>query len=137
MPLDKPPFDKPEFAARLRSLRAEKKLTQEQVADFVGCHQTSVSAWEKDEKSPTPSAPEIAALCALFEVSSDYIIGLSPHRQALPPGRVLVDLDIYEKGPPGADWAIDIPERAKIVTSTEWKAMQERAAGRMRGGRIE
>ncbi len=40
------------LGSRLKSLRKEKKLTQQQLADAVGVSKTSVIYWEKDENIP-------------------------------------------------------------------------------------
>ena len=63
-----------EYYERLRQLREDKDLTQEQVAQAIG---TSQSYYSKQElgKKPIP-LEQFKSLALLFEVSADYILGL-------------------------------------------------------------
>ncbi|MBQ9974043.1 MAG: helix-turn-helix transcriptional regulator [Oscillospiraceae bacterium] len=63
-----------EYYERLRQLREDKDLTQEQVAQAIG---TSQSYYSKQElgKKPIP-LEQLKSLALLFEVSADYILGL-------------------------------------------------------------
>ncbi len=62
------------FGVRLRELRIENGYTQKQIAEMLGCHQSMVTRWEKNECEPTESVIRKTAL--LFDVSSDYLVGL-------------------------------------------------------------
>ena len=63
-----------EYYERLKQLREDNELTQEQVAKAIG---TSQSYYSKQElgKKPIP-LEQLKALSLLFQVSADYILGL-------------------------------------------------------------
>lgn len=63
------------FGEKIRALRLEKGLTQTQLADKIGLVKGSISAYEQGKKYP--SVEVLIKLCSVFDVSSDYLIGLS------------------------------------------------------------
>jgi len=63
------------FGDKLKALRTEKKLTQQQLAEKLGLVKGSISAYEKNAKYPSVSI--LIKLCTLFNVSADYLLGLS------------------------------------------------------------
>ena len=65
---------KSRFGETLRILRAEKNVTQGELAKTLGCSQSMITRWENGECEPT--APYIAAVAKFFDVSADYILGL-------------------------------------------------------------
>ncbi|MDE5911887.1 MAG: helix-turn-helix domain-containing protein [Clostridia bacterium] len=62
------------FNIRLKELRKENKYTQKQLAAMIGCDQSMIVRWEKGECEPTASA--IKKIAIVFEVTSDYLLGL-------------------------------------------------------------
>lgn len=62
------------FGERLKDLRLEKKLTQDELSIVTGISQSMISAYELDRARPTDFV--IIALCNYFGVSADYILGL-------------------------------------------------------------
>lgn len=86
-----------ECARRLQAIRTEKRMTQGDVADIVGVTQAAVSRWEDEENTTIPSAAEVAELAIHFGVSADWLCGLTPFREPLPPGQALVDLRMLEE----------------------------------------
>ncbi len=58
---------------RIKELREQKKWSQEELATKLGITQDSISLWEKNKR--TPNTQYIIALCNIFEVSCDYILG--------------------------------------------------------------
>lgn len=60
---------------RLKELRIEKSLTQQQVAEQLGITQRAYSHYEIGDREP--SVALIKQLCKLFEVSADYLLGLT------------------------------------------------------------
>ncbi len=62
------------YGLRIRELRKEKKLTQKQLANVLEVDFRTVSFWENETYEP--SIKQIIKLCAFFEVSADYIIGI-------------------------------------------------------------
>ena len=65
------------FAQRLKELRTDKSLSQNQLADATGLSQSSIARWELSQSEPTVS--EIIILCKFFGESSDYVLGLAEH----------------------------------------------------------
>lgn len=60
---------------RLRILREAKHLKQSQVAKYLGISTTAVSEYESEIK--TPSLEVFARLVAFYDISADYLIGIS------------------------------------------------------------
>ena len=54
-------------------LRHERKITQEELADFLGVTKASVSKWENAQS--TPDLPVLLQLAAYFDMTLDELIG--------------------------------------------------------------
>ena len=63
------------YAERMRNLRQDNDLSQKKVADTLGVAQTTYSQYEL-EKRPMP-IDYLIALCKFYNVSADYMLGLS------------------------------------------------------------
>ena len=63
---------------RLRKLRQEKRLRQDQVAALVGVTKLTGSTWESDIRQPSYQA--LIQLANLYHVSTDYLLGRSHDR---------------------------------------------------------
>ena len=61
------------FSQNLQKIRAEKNISQEQLADKIGVSRQSVSAWESGKSSP--ELEKLIALSELFEISLDELTG--------------------------------------------------------------
>ena len=59
-------------ACRLRALREESKMSQQEVADFLGITRTAYNKYESGVIKPVRKLNELSAL---FGVSADYILG--------------------------------------------------------------
>jgi len=57
---------------RLKQLRKDRKLTQQQLADKVGVSKTSIIYWEKDEN--TPKHDSLVALAGSLGCSIQYLL---------------------------------------------------------------
>lgn len=60
---------------RLKSLRQEKKITQEQLAEIIGVERSSIGKYESPNKPVVPSSDIIIKLAEYFNVSVDYLLG--------------------------------------------------------------
>ena len=60
------------IGSNIRSLREERGLTQEQVADKIGITFQAVSSWERDEYKP--DIDKIMKLAELFDVSISALV---------------------------------------------------------------
>ena len=61
------------LSQNLTRLRKEKKITQEELAEFVGVTKASVSKWETG--ATTPDIQILPVLAAFFDVSVDELLG--------------------------------------------------------------
>ena len=62
------------IASRIKELRLEKGMTQAQLGAAIGVSQKAVDYWERGVNEP--KASYIFKLAQIFDVSSDYLIGL-------------------------------------------------------------
>lgn len=62
------------FALRLRENRKFCGYTQQQLAKAIGTTDDSIYSWEKGRSQP--SIEYLRALCRVFDVTADYLIGL-------------------------------------------------------------
>ena len=58
----------------IKRLRREKNITQEQLAEYLGITSRAISQWECDRTAPDIS--QLPALCHIFDVSSDVLLGI-------------------------------------------------------------
>lgn len=64
-----------EIKNKIKDLRVKKGLTQKQLAAMVNKSVTGLASWEQGLSEP--SVNDIRALCEIFEVSADYLLGLA------------------------------------------------------------
>lgn len=62
------------IADRLKELRNEKELSQDELAKQTGLSRSAISAWESGTR--VPAATAVVALAKFFGVSADYLLGL-------------------------------------------------------------
>lgn len=67
-----------DFDITLRKLRNEKKITQQQLADRLGITKAMISAYENGIR--LPSYDILVKIAAIFNVSTDYLLGISAIR---------------------------------------------------------
>ena len=65
------------ISARIKELRTENKIRQEQLADLCNVKQSCVSKWERGET--LPDAEMIIVLCDIFKVSADFLLGIKDY----------------------------------------------------------
>lgn len=58
---------------RLKALRKEKGLTQSQLGELIGVKKSVICLYERELRNPTIES--IVALCQIFNVDADYLIG--------------------------------------------------------------
>lgn len=59
---------------KIKELRVEIKITQKELAKLVGKSPTAVASWEQGLSEPCVN--DLRALCSIFEVSADYLLGI-------------------------------------------------------------
>ncbi|MGO4889897.1 helix-turn-helix domain-containing protein [Anaerobacillus sp. MEB173] len=65
----------PDFKSRLKRLRKQKSLTQQEVGDRIGVSKVAVSGYENGIRSPETDT--LKKIADLFGTSIDYLIGYS------------------------------------------------------------
>lgn len=67
------------FRDRLRNLRAEKRLSQQKVADGIGMTKAGYQNYESGRQ--TPNFSMLPRLADFYDVSTDYLLGRSDNPQ--------------------------------------------------------
>lgn len=62
------------FAKRLKELRKENKMSQEELSKETCFNQSTISKWERGEREPNIEV--LILLADFFKVSTDYLFGL-------------------------------------------------------------
>lgn len=69
------------FGERLRLLRTERNLQQSQLGDIFGLSPSAIGSYERSLREPTIS--QLIAFAKFFNVSMDYITGVSEDRETV------------------------------------------------------
>ena len=70
------------LSQRLKELRAAKGLSQAALADILGRTQQAIGKWEVGRSEPDGAT--LLKLAAYFNVTTDYLLGLSDHPHGEP-----------------------------------------------------
>lgn len=62
------------FSVRLKELRKEARLSQDELAKAVGLTHTAIGLWEQNKRVPNLDA--VISLAKFFKVTLDYLAGL-------------------------------------------------------------
>lgn len=81
----------------LKSLRNEKKLTVRELAEQVNINYATLSRMENEKQSLDDKS--IHELTKFFDVTADYLLGLSPHKNF---GTIHIDVENEEEYDPNA-----------------------------------
>lgn len=63
------------FGSKLKKLRKDKHISQSYLAKEIGISTNAISQYETNKRFPEQSC--LVKLCVFFDVSSDYLLGLS------------------------------------------------------------
>lgn len=63
-----------EFGNRLRQLRKDRKLTQQQLAELIGVKNGVISFYELGDRIPSPEV--LRKLALALHVTTDYLLGI-------------------------------------------------------------
>lgn len=66
------------YVQLIRELREDNDKTQQQIADYLGTSQTMYARYERGANELP--IHHLIALCKYYNVSADYILGLSPKK---------------------------------------------------------
>ncbi|MBE7067948.1 MAG: helix-turn-helix transcriptional regulator [Clostridiales bacterium] len=61
------------FRERLKELRIEKNVTQQELGNIISMSKMAISHWEKGHSEPSIS--QLISLATYFDVSVDYLVG--------------------------------------------------------------
>jgi len=67
------------FAKRIRELRSNREYSQEELGRLVDVKKQTVTNWEAGNNYPNPET--LIALAKLFNVSTDYLLGVSEEQK--------------------------------------------------------
>lgn len=67
-----------EFGDRLRELRINEGLTQQQLGDLIGVTKSMVSYYEVKERTPAPAT--LIRIAQVFHVTADYLLDMEDRR---------------------------------------------------------
>lgn len=67
------------YVRRIRDLREDNDKTQQEIAEYLGTSQTMYARYERGANELP--IRHLIALCKYYNVSADYLLGLSNHRQ--------------------------------------------------------
>ena len=70
-----------DFGKKLKKLRQNAGLTQQQLADKLWVTKTTVSYYELSDRNPSPEI--LIKIAKAFHVSTDYLLGLEDKQQYL------------------------------------------------------
>ena len=62
------------IATRIKEIRLENQLSQAQFGKQLAVSQDTVSLWEKGKATPTTEY--VIAICKIFHISADFLLGL-------------------------------------------------------------
>jgi transcriptional regulator with XRE-family HTH domain len=63
-----------DFGLKLKELRKQSGMTQQQLADKLGITKSVISYYELSERTPSPDV--LKDLAIIFHVSADYLLGI-------------------------------------------------------------
>lgn len=67
-----------DFGAKLKDLRKQAGMTQQQLASQLGITKSVVSYYELSERVPSPEV--LRSIALIFHVSTDYLLGIERSR---------------------------------------------------------
>ena len=65
---------KMDYVDKLTALRVDRDISQQTIAELLGCQQSAVSKFEK--RRARYAIEELIKLCEFYHVSADYILNL-------------------------------------------------------------
>ncbi len=63
-----------EFGERLKALRKERNVTQQELADYIGVGRSAIAGYETKGKSP--DFDKLRLIAQFFNVTSDYLLDI-------------------------------------------------------------
>ena len=88
---------------KLKQLRKQKGISQEEAAHLLDVSLSSYQKYEREKNSVTPSLEVLIKLATLYNVTTDYLLGLEPQPNPLAMLNISVNdkkfIEIYSELP--------------------------------------
>jgi transcriptional regulator with XRE-family HTH domain len=113
------------FPTRLRQVRLERKLTQEQLGKKINVTKVSVSCYEKGTR--TPDMETLQRLADALEISTDFLLGRSDDPETAGAGEVVVKAD--QADPETCNWLkelVNAPKECRDELRKIWDIIKNR-----------
>jgi len=107
------------FAQRLSELMEERGVSQAQVGEAIGAQRQTVSLYKLGQSKP--DIESLAKIARFFEVTSDYLIGLSEDNIPDLEARAIVDKTGLSKQ--ALDVLLELKEDALLYSFNLWEAI--------------
>ncbi len=94
---------------RIKKLRQQKGITQQELASLLGCSQSTIADWERS-KNKAPSRKLIGEVAKIFGVSTDYLLGFKERETHQLPCYGEVDSENFLWSKEKIEYYVDVPE---------------------------
>lgn len=91
------------FGDKLKQLRINKKVTQQQLADYLGVGRTSIAGYEAKKKHP--DYDKLKLIAQFFSVSTDFLLEMPESNESI---KTEVTLATHR-----TEYGEDLPEEAR------------------------
>lgn len=98
-----------EINNKLKQLRKQKGISQEEAAQLLDVSLSSYQKYEREKNSVTPSLEVLIKLATLYNVTTDYLLGLEPQPNPLAMLNIRVNDDKF------IETYSQLPEYAKQI----------------------
>lgn len=112
------------IGSTIKRLRRARDITQEQLAEYLGITSRAISQWECDRTAPDIS--QLPALCHIFEVSSDVLLGIDIEKSNEEIKKYLTEADDLGNQGKGSERTVLLREANKKFPR-DYKIMQRLA----------
>ena len=118
------------FPTRLRQVRLERKLTQEQLGKKISVTKVSVSCYEKGTR--TPDVETLQRLADALEVSTDFLLGRCDDPETAGTGHAEVVVKADQADPETCSWLkelVSAPKECREELRKIWDIIKHRGRG--------
>jgi transcriptional regulator with XRE-family HTH domain len=81
------------FGKRIKELRRNRKWNQTELSEKINVHQTMIAQYENDHKFP--SSETLINIARVFDVSLDYLMGISKNKMRFDEEELKNDPDLF------------------------------------------
>ena len=100
------------FSERIKDLRKRNNFSQQRLADLINVNKQTISQYERNVRFPTKE--NLEALCDIFNVSTDYLLGREDVSPLLLSSDELELIDKYRSNPAAITDSSDLMEKTLI-----------------------